>query len=89
MQTVLEEAFHLQAADVVMAHAKDITDDPTKTDQSAGTGLGAGISLIPLISIGSRKTMLNRITSDLMICVSTRAFREEFGDFVRWELVHV
>lgn len=38
MQSILEEAFELLGADLVMAHAKDITDDPTKTDQAAGTG---------------------------------------------------
>lgn len=38
MQYVLEEAFELLGPDVVMAHAKDITDDPAKIDQAAGTG---------------------------------------------------
>lgn len=38
MQPVLEEAFDLLGADLVMAHAKDITNDPAKIDQAAGTG---------------------------------------------------
>jgi len=38
MQSVLEEAFDLLGTDIAMAHAKDITDDDSKTDQAAGTG---------------------------------------------------
>ncbi len=38
MQSVLAEAFDLLGPDIAMVHAKDITDDPTKTQQAAGTG---------------------------------------------------
>lgn len=39
MQDVLAQAFDLLAGDTIMAHAKDITNDPRKKDQAAGTGV--------------------------------------------------
>lgn len=38
MHTTLTEAFALLGPDMIMAHAKDIADDPTDTCQAAGTG---------------------------------------------------
>ncbi len=38
MRQVLAEAFDLLGPDIAMVHAKDITDDPTKKQQAAGTG---------------------------------------------------
>ena len=38
MAEVLREAFELLGPDIVMAHAKDITGDPRKQQQAAGTG---------------------------------------------------
>lgn len=38
MKETLEEAFDLLAAEIVLVHAKDVTGDPTHTDQAAGSG---------------------------------------------------
>ena len=38
MRDVLREAFELLGPDIIMAHAKDITGDPQKQQQAAGTG---------------------------------------------------